>query len=327
MKTEKNKIDKIINEWKEFDIDKQRNRFEEIAKQIALETETSKLARRELSEQTKLFSKESLVLKQNENYVDLHNKFGKLIRQYQTEINKLTQRCISSETIFFDLFQKLLGLSDPVQPFKLLKEKMDDEKNNQLILENKKLEEKLIEFQKEFGEIQNREVTIRKMKEKMQEMDKQMNELVEERAEKIVSNKIQHYNQLLNDANQANSALHEKIQKMSNELSVVRHSNEVAQSNFLLLSQKYESITSSNQSKTHLLLTEIERLTHINLQLTMQLVKKKLGFFFFLILFNDRRKKRVIKKRKRKRKKLKMISFLKIKMKTRNWRKLKNSKI
>ena len=286
---EKERIKQMIKEWKEFNLEGQRNKMDNKAKQFTEESEASKQSKKKLSEETRNFSKQSTFVKQlfaqitpplppnmTESLQQLLKQFGVLIKQYQSEINVLSQRSLSSHSYFFELYKLLVHLTDPLEALELLLVKLEgEEKESSLQIENQQLRQQLLHFEKDFGELQNREVTIRKLQEQCKQYEREEERKVEERVREKLGGEVERevlplLNQL-SEYKDSNSLLLSRLSQLKQELSQLSHSHNSSQSQLLLLNQKYLSLQEAHSSKSHLLLSQIDSLQHEKLLLNLQL--------------------------------------------------------
>uniref|UniRef100_A0A8C1UKI2 Cux N-terminal domain-containing protein n=1 Tax=Cyprinus carpio TaxID=7962 RepID=A0A8C1UKI2_CYPCA len=101
---------------------------------------------------------------------DLRKLVAPLLKSFQAEIDALSKRSKESETAFLNVYKRLIDVTDPVPALELsLQLKL--QRMHDIDTENQKLRETLEEYNKEFAEVKNQEVTIKTLKEKIREYE------------------------------------------------------------------------------------------------------------------------------------------------------------
>lgn len=105
-----------------------------------------------------------------------------LLKLYQTQVDKLTNRAKSGEQAFMNLYGQITKVPD----FGLAVEKAEDlaekvKRTIKLELENQKLMRELEEFRRDFEEIKNQEVTVRRLEDQIRRYEEDMEKTIESR--------------------------------------------------------------------------------------------------------------------------------------------------
>eukprot|EP01104_Vermistella_antarctica_P012143 TRINITY_DN3467_c0_g2_i1.p1 TRINITY_DN3467_c0_g2~~TRINITY_DN3467_c0_g2_i1.p1 ORF type:complete len:705 (+),score=238.54 TRINITY_DN3467_c0_g2_i1:573-2687(+) len=245
-------LETVIEQWQTFNLDGRRNDLDSHAQAIAEIQDSSLQLRKKLAESTREFRKveEESKLK----------KFPFLLKKYQEQIDVLTRRSKTSEGAYLSLYKVLANIADPVAA--LNSASVDDRKSgriNNLEMQNRKLQQELEEFRKEFQDIQNQEVTIKRLEEKVKGYDTSMETLVTEKTKKIEA-------EIRGESERKEAAAHEKemefmkqIQSLERELNAAQHSQNTAQSQSFDVKRGFEEEQNARQSEYDLLADELER--------------------------------------------------------------------
>jgi len=244
----------IIEHWKAINLEGRKNELDHQASEIADNKDNSLNQRKKLAEQTKTFRKcgDDEKLK----------TFGALLKFYQEEIDRLTKRSKFAETAFLGLYRLLAEAPDPLNGLLAVNSTEDPQRIqriSELELENRKLRTELEEFRKEFQGIQNQEVTIRRLEEKIQVYESKMDLLVEEKVQtsvKLVKNESQKQTELFREKEYE---LERRIQQQEEELTHIQQQLEHAQNDLIEARQKYDEKLVARQSELDLILEELER--------------------------------------------------------------------
>lgn len=153
--------------WKRFDLLQLQRELDSTATLLASRQDDSEQSRKKLIDQSREFKKNTPE--------DLRKLVSPLLKSFQAEIDALSKRSKESETAFLNVYKRLIDVPDPVPVLELsqqLHQKV--QRMNDIDTENQKLRETLEEYNKEFAEVKNQEVTIKTLKEKIREYEQSM---------------------------------------------------------------------------------------------------------------------------------------------------------
>ncbi|TMW63170.1 hypothetical protein Poli38472_002111 [Pythium oligandrum] len=167
----RNAIGTVLQYWKAFDLDSKRVMLDTQGGTMKTEKDNSLRSRKKLAETTKNFRKLP--------DADKVASVGGLLRAYQEEIDNLTRRAKYAENSFFTLYKGLYAAPDPVPSLESLN---DMNKLGELEEENKKLQNELREYEIEFSSLKNQDITIRKLEEQVALMERNMDDVVHQKA-------------------------------------------------------------------------------------------------------------------------------------------------
>uniref|UniRef100_A0A8C5D2X9 Homeobox protein cut-like n=1 Tax=Gadus morhua TaxID=8049 RepID=A0A8C5D2X9_GADMO len=115
---------------------------------------------------------------------DLRKQVAPLLKSFQGEIDALSKRSKEAEAAFLTVYKKLIDVPDPVPVLELTQQlQLKLQRMHDIETENAKLRETLDDYNKEFAEVKNQEVTIKSLKEKIREYEQSMKNQAENLAQ------------------------------------------------------------------------------------------------------------------------------------------------
>ncbi|GCB67696.1 hypothetical protein scyTo_0005181 [Scyliorhinus torazame] len=111
---------------------------------------------------------------------DLRKLVAPLLKSFQAEIDALSKRSKEAEAAFLNVYKRLIDVPDPVPALDLGQQlQLKVQRMHDIETENQKLRETLEEYNKEFAEVKNQEVTIKALKEKIKEYEQTLSSKAE----------------------------------------------------------------------------------------------------------------------------------------------------
>lgn len=160
--------------WSKFDIESVKRELDDKVIEIAKSLEEGDESRKRLIEQTKEFRKNL-----NE---DQRKLVAPILKSFQIEVDSSSKRNKLMEQVLLKLYKQLIDLPDPVQALENLQRlQKKAERVQDLEIENKQLRETLDEYNAEFAEVKNQEVTIKMLKEKIKELEDKSEQQIQAR--------------------------------------------------------------------------------------------------------------------------------------------------
>jgi homeobox protein cut-like len=215
----------MVELWTKFDLEAVKRELDDKIIEIAKQLEEGDDSRKRLIEQTKDFRK-SLSEEQRK-------LVGPILKSFQVEVDSSTKRSKLMEQVLLKLYKQLIDVPDPIpilENVQRLQKKA--ERNTDLEIENKKLRETLDEYNLEFAEVKNQEVTIKALKDKIKELEDKSEQQVqlklkekEKELQRVFNDKDEQFrtNQFelvkkLGDTEARNLNLQAQIQKVNTDL-------------------------------------------------------------------------------------------------------------
>lgn len=183
-----------------------------------------------------------------------------MLKSYQDEIDRLTKRSKFSEAAFLSLYKVLAEVPDPVPAFEsLLNEVGKSSRVAELEHENRKLQKELETFRKDFQDVKNQEVTIRRLEDKLRDYEAKMEDLVAAKVEANARSLREAHEKELEKAGEREAALQRKVAVQQEELARVAQALEAAQKHYFELKERYDEDQHTKQLELDLLASEVDR--------------------------------------------------------------------
>eukprot|EP01116_Phalansterium_solitarium_P014863 TRINITY_DN3274_c0_g1_i2.p1 TRINITY_DN3274_c0_g1~~TRINITY_DN3274_c0_g1_i2.p1 ORF type:complete len:434 (-),score=142.96 TRINITY_DN3274_c0_g1_i2:1182-2483(-) len=172
--------------WKAIQLDKRRNEWDTQAGEIVANQDASVASRKALATTTKDL--------RSGLDAETKTRISPLLKSYQEEIDKLTKRSKFAENAFVAMYKLLAEAPDPYPGLTaVLEDSGKSSRVSELEMENRKCKSELEEFRKEFQEIKNQEVTVRRLEDRIADYESKMEDLIKQRvAESEAKFKEQH---------------------------------------------------------------------------------------------------------------------------------------
>uniref|UniRef100_A0A667Y3B4 Protein CASP n=1 Tax=Myripristis murdjan TaxID=586833 RepID=A0A667Y3B4_9TELE len=162
--------------WKRFDLQQLQKELDATATQLANRQDESEQSRKKLIDLSREFKKNTPE--------DLRKQVAPLLKSFQGEIDALSKRSKEAEAAFLNVYKKLIDVPDPVPVLELAQQlQLKLQKMHDIETENTKLRETLEDYNKEFAEVKNQEVTIKSLKEKIREYEQSLKNQAENLAQ------------------------------------------------------------------------------------------------------------------------------------------------
>ncbi|XP_073257283.1 protein CASP-like [Porites lutea] len=240
------------NFWKEFSLPELQKSLDTTAAELAERQDGSDISRKKLVELSRDFKKNTPE--------EIRKKVAPLLKSFQAEIDALSKRSKASETAFLSIYKKLVDVPDPLP---LLEQSVIQQqkvaKLQDYEIENKQLRETLDEYNTEFAEVKNQEVTINRLKEKLREYE----EKIEDRVQARVKEKEKDIQKMFSDKERA---LQEKQVSVAKKLGEAEHKAvtlqaalDSTQSELFDVKAKFDEMAAARSSEIEILEADVER--------------------------------------------------------------------
>ncbi|XP_068172972.1 homeobox protein cut-like 1 isoform X3 [Antennarius striatus] len=238
--------------WKRFDLQQLQKELDATATQLANRQDESEQTRKKLIDLSREFKKNTPE--------DLRKQVAPLLKSFQGEIDALSKRSKEAENAFLNVYKKIIDVPDPVPVLELAQQlQLKLQRMHDIETENTKLRETLEDYNKEFAEVKNQEVTIKALKEKIREYEQS----VKNQAENLAQEKQL---QLHNDYAEKERKLQESQDSMSSRLEEAEHKAqslqtalETTQAELFDLKTKYDEESTAKADEIELVMTDLER--------------------------------------------------------------------
>ncbi|XP_053529673.1 cut-like homeobox 1b isoform X3 [Ictalurus punctatus] len=238
--------------WKRFDLQQLQRELDTTATLLANRQDESEQSRKKLIDQSREFKKNTPE--------DLRKQVAPLLKSFQAEIDALSKRSKEAEAAFLNVYKKLIDVPDPVPVLELGQQlQLKVQRMHDIETENQKLRETLEDYNKEFAEVKNQEVTIKALKEKIREYE----QTLKNQAENLAQEKEQ---QLHNDYAEKERRLQESQESMASRLEEAEHKAQnlqtalqTTQAELFDLKTKYDEESTAKADEIEMVMTDLER--------------------------------------------------------------------
>ncbi|XP_065830385.1 protein CASP-like [Oscarella lobularis] len=245
----------VLDYWRVFDLPRLQNDLDVTASEIATRQDESETSRRRLVELSREFKKTVPE--------DSRKQVAPLLKSFQAEVDSLSRRSKAAETAFLNIYRKVADAPDPTAALEQVASQQRRIDSLQAFeIENKKLKETLAEYNSEFAQVKNQEVTIGCLKEKIREMEDRR----EEDMAALVQEKVK---ELQLEHTAAERALQEtqvavatKLGEAEQRIVALQTALNAAQSEVLDLKSKYDEDLAAKTSEVSIVITDLERSNH-----------------------------------------------------------------
>ena len=245
-------LQSVVQFWKNFDLPKLQHSLDLTATELAGRQDQSEASRKRLVEQIKVFKKSSSD--------EVRKSVAGLLKSFQAEIDSLTKRSKASEADFLNLYKKVIELPNPVGALDQAETyHKKNQRLNDVETENQKLRETLAEYNKEFAEVKNQEVTIKALKEKIKELERQSSD----HAQKVIDEKQEELNKKYAERekrlHEAQFSAATKLSEAEQKVSTLQSALDASQSELFNLKTKYDEETAAKQAELDIIVADLDR--------------------------------------------------------------------
>ncbi|KAK3736333.1 hypothetical protein QZH41_020805 [Actinostola sp. cb2023] len=245
-------LQSMKNFWKEFNIPELQKSLDTTATELANRQDESETSRRKLVELSRDFKKNTPE--------ELRKKVAPLLKSFQGEVDALSKRSKASEAAFLTIYKKLVDVPDPLPVLEQAQiHQQKASKIQDYEIENKKLRETLEEYNTEFAEVKNQEVTLNKLKEKIKEYDEKLEE-------RVLSKVKEREKELQREFAEKEKLLRETQVAVARKLGVAEHKSATlqaaldnTQTELFDIRSKYDEVTAARSSEIEILESDVDR--------------------------------------------------------------------
>ncbi|XP_072496413.1 homeobox protein cut-like 1 isoform X5 [Notamacropus eugenii] len=245
-------VGSMFQYWKRFDLPQLQRELDATATVLANRQDESEQSRKRLIEQSREFKKNTPE--------DLRKQVAPLLKSFQGEIDALSKRSKEAEAAFLNVYKRLIDVPDPVPALDLGQQlQLKVQRMHDIETENQKLRETLEEYNKEFAEVKNQEVTIKALKEKIREYE----QTLKNQAENIALEKEQ---KLQNDFAEKERKLQEtqmstasKLEEAEHKVQTLQTALEKTRTELFDLKTKYDEESTAKADEIEMIMTDLER--------------------------------------------------------------------
>lgn len=221
-------------------------------------------SRESRKEERKELSKVTRELK-SMNKNDKLSSLGNVLKCYQKHIDSLTKDFESIEKSFLMVYKILTDAPDPVDALQSAQLKLLECKK--YFYENIEIKEKLLNYEREFKELKNQEITVRKLEKQIQDNEIVFNNRLNEEKLKESNEISNKYSSLLNKYENSEKELKLTIESQKIEIISLQKQIDITQSKLLSLNLENEETLNIEESAKTMLEEELDRANSIIIKL------------------------------------------------------------
>ncbi|XP_038844380.1 homeobox protein cut-like 1 [Salvelinus namaycush] len=249
--------------WKRFDLQQLQRELDATATALANRQDESEQSRKKLIDQSREFKKNTPE--------DLRKLVAPLLKGFQAEIDAVSKRSKESEAAFLSVYKRFIDVPDPVSALEAAQQlQLKVQRMHDIETENQKLRETLEGYTQEIAEVKNHEVTIKALKEKIEEYEetlkKQAKELGQEERREEEEKKEGEEGQLHNNHAEEERQQQEnqesavsKLEEADSKAQSLQTALEATQAELLDLKSKYDEESTSKANEIEVVMSDLER--------------------------------------------------------------------
>lgn len=245
-------LETAIDTWRLIDLTALQRSLDEEAENIGARKDAADTSRKELVQITKAFRKgaDDAVRK----------AVAPLMKKFQTETDTLTKRAKAAETVFFTLYKKLVDAPDPTSLLEgVASEQKQGAQNEELAIENEKLQKTIQDYHEEFAEIKNQEVTVKRLQDKLDEYEKSMESTIQTRLAEKERHLLRQFAEKERELNENQVGIATKLGTAEQTAATAHDALDATQSELFDLKTKYDEDMAARAAELEMIGEDLER--------------------------------------------------------------------
>ena len=247
-------INSIIETWAKFEIELIKRELDDKVIEIAQQLEEGDQSRKKLIEQTKEFRRNLSE--------DQRKLIAPILKSFQVEVDSSNKRSKLMEQVLLKLYKQLIDLPDPAPALNSVERLQKKcERLSDLEIENKQLRETLDEYNVEFKEVKNQEVTIKALKDKIKEMEEKAEQQVQQKIKEKQQQLQKAYTEFEEQSNSKNFDLVKKLGEAEAKIMSLQAQLNKTSSELFDFKSKHDEILNAKSCEIDLLLQDLDKMT------------------------------------------------------------------
>lgn len=235
--------------WKEFDLDAKKHQLDQQCAEMKDQKAASISGRKKLNEMTKTFRSKSKD-DQLEGLTDI-------LKAYQEEIDQLSRRSKLSESAFSGVYKLLCEAPNPAVTIEALMKNVGASSNHHFEIE--RLKSELAQYEEEFQQLKNQDITIRRLEDQLEEFKEQIEDKVLEEVDRRVVELEQQASGRVSESRDAQRAAERRAVAALESMKQAQAATERAQSQLFDISTQAENRISGLLAENSILAEGSER--------------------------------------------------------------------
>ncbi|XP_011671722.2 homeobox protein cut-like 1 [Strongylocentrotus purpuratus] len=238
--------------WKEFNLTQLQRELDDTATDLANRQDESDTSRKRLVEQSREFKKNTPE--------DVRKQVAPLLKSFQAEVDSLSKRSKAAEGAFLSIYKKLIDTPDPTSVLEYcVNLQKRAQKAQDLEIENQKLRETLEEYNKEFAEVKNQEVTIKNLQTKLKEYEERSESVAQARADEKEKELQRDFAEKEKQLQEKQMSVAKKLGEAELKITTLQNALDNTQSELFDIKAKYDEQGEAKSDEMELLMTDLER--------------------------------------------------------------------
>ncbi|XP_058490974.1 cut-like homeobox 1b isoform X1 [Solea solea] len=238
--------------WKRFDLQQLQKELDATATQLANRQDESEQSRKKLIDLSREFKKNTPE--------DFRKQVAPLLKSFQGEIDALSKRSKEAEAAFLNVYKKIIDVPDPVPVLELAQQlQLKLQRMHDIETENTKLRETLEDYNKEFAEVKNQEVTIKALKEKIREYEQSLKNQAENLAQEKQLQLHNDYAEKERKLQENQDSMSSRLKEAENKTQSLQTALETTQAELFDLKTKYDEESTAKADEIEMVMTDLER--------------------------------------------------------------------
>ncbi|XP_042165624.1 homeobox protein cut-like 1 isoform X2 [Oncorhynchus tshawytscha] len=245
--------------WKRLDLQQLQRELNATATALANRQDESEQSRKKLIDQSREFKKNTPE--------DLRKQVAPLLKGFQAEIDAVSKRSKESEAAFLNVYKRFIDVPDPVSALEAAQQlQLKVQRMHDIETENQKLRETLEGYTQEIAEVKNHEVTIKALKEKIEEYEETLKKQAKELGQEERREREEEEGQLHNDHAEKESQQQENQESVVSKLEVANRKAqslqtalEATQAELLELKSKYDEESTAKGDEIEVVMSDLKR--------------------------------------------------------------------
>ncbi|CAH1800970.1 unnamed protein product, partial [Owenia fusiformis] len=238
--------------WKNFDLQDLQKNLDTTATELAGRQDDSDISRKKLVEQSRDFKKNTPE--------DIRKVVAPLLKSFQGEIDALSKRSKAAEAAFLNVYKKLIDVPDPVPALEFAQGiQKKAQKVQDLEIENTKLRETLAEYNAEFADVKNQEVTIKSLKDKLKEHEEKLEQTIQGRTKEKEKQLQRSFAEKEHQLQETQLSVAKQLGESEQKVSTLQSALDSVQSELFDLKSKYDETSSAKSDEMEIVMSDLER--------------------------------------------------------------------
>ncbi|XP_046840802.1 protein CASP-like [Xenia sp. Carnegie-2017] len=238
--------------WRNFDIISLQKKLDGEATELAGRQDKSEISRKMLVDLSREFKKTT-----PEN---VRKQVAPLLKSFQGEVDSLSKRSKAAETAFLSLYKRVVEIPDPLPALdQCVANQSKVSKFHDYEIENKKLRDTLSEYNNEFAEVKNQEVTINRLREKLKEYEDKIEETAQLRVQEKEKEMEKSFAERERQLQETQLEVAKKLGETELQVANLKSALESTQSELFDVKSKLDEENEARSSAVEILEADLER--------------------------------------------------------------------